>query len=144
MSWMAGSAPTDAECESIKMGLERQLSEADAMELIKRRAAAGEPLVIPRLASSSSTTASDRRSLSSPSTTSLVSSSSGSEVVNKAEKQNMEKLKRFGQKGFNLLETSRQIAAGEREVKVSFAPAGSSPSGPVCPSICSLGRWEGR
>ncbi len=87
------------------------------MKLIKRRAAASEPLVIPRRPADS--------------TTSLVPSTSGSDVMKVQEKQNMEKLKRFGQKGFSLLETSRQIATGEREVKLSFASPGVGTNGPV-------------
>jgi len=102
------------------------------MKLIKRRAAASEPLVIPRRpAEKTHIDGSDSYSLQSASTTSLVPSTSGSDVMKVQEKQNMEKLKRFGQKGFSLLETSRQIATGEREVKLSFASPGVGTNGPV-------------
>ena len=104
------------------------------MELIKRRAAAGEPLVIPR--PSTVTTANDSSQV-----LSLVGSSttaSTSSVASKVpDKHNIEKLKKLGQKGVNWLETSRQIAAGEREVKLSFVPPATDSNGPVSPK-CHL------
>ena len=100
------------------------------MELIKRRAAAGEPLVPQNLMRRPSDDASNPRSTATSSKSTLATSSKGSEHV-KPDKQKIEKLKRLGQRGFSLLEMSRQIAAGEREVKLSFASTGSNTSASV-------------
>ena len=110
----------------------------DAMELIKRRAASGEPLVPQRVMRRPSGDTSNPGSTITSPNTSLVTSSIGSEVV-KPEKKKIEKLRSFGEKGFKLLETSRQVAAGEREIKLSFAPTGSNTSALVNLLISAYG-----
>lgn len=96
------------------------------MQLIKQRAAAGEPLIFPSSDGTRPIQPSDSKPLSLVSfpTTKKTETATDPDAIKVPEKQRMEKLKRFGLRGMDLLETSRQIAAGDRQVKLSFAPTG--------------------
>ena len=70
----------------------------------------------------------------------MVSSSESSVEVaasasSKPELKNKEKLRLFGERGLQLLETSRQIAAGEKDFKLSFGPSAGSVSGAKFPTF---------
>lgn len=99
--------------------------EVDAIQLLKQRAAAGEPIVIPRQATSSTST-SVSASASSDSDTLSLSSRSNSSLTPSGKIEKWDKLKKIGGKSLSILETSRQIAAGEKEMKVAFLTPGSN------------------
>ncbi|KAK4690064.1 hypothetical protein P7C73_g27, partial [Tremellales sp. Uapishka_1] len=141
MSWMAGNAPTDADCMypfSFPCASRlTYLSTIDALRLLRERALTGEPLVIPKSKKMGSqpslASLSSSRSLV-PSTTSR----SLALVPEETRKTDWEKMKTFGKKSARLIETSRQIAAGEREFKFGFSPPTQDAEQPLGAGVKSI------